>query len=75
MGGLNQDVLAHHHQSDQGGWGGIQVASSDAHLIISIIIITNIIMIVTRPRVDHWVSIFVGFFNIPFHASADMALS
>ena len=32
-------------------------------------------MIVTRPRVDHWVSIFVGFFNILFHASADLALS
>ena len=52
MGGLNQDVPAHHHQPDQGGWGGIQVASSDTHVIISIIIITNIIMIVTKPRVD-----------------------
>ena len=76
MGGLNQDVLAHHHQPDQGGWGGIQVASSDTHVIILIIIITNIIMmIVTRPRVGRWVSIFVFFFNIPFHASADLASS
>ena len=63
MGGLNQDVLAHHHQPDQGGWGGIQVASSDTHVILLIIIITNIIMIiVTRPRVECWVSIFLFFF-------------
>ena len=60
MGGLNQDVLAHHHQSDQGGWGGIQVASEVTHMSILTIIITTIIMIDTRHRVDLWAFIQFG---------------